>query len=84
MCLESTSDWEVVQFLMYGWPLNHDGRPVTVNRINHKSAVVYPQQVMAYIKKELQYNCLLGPFVSLPWRKLVAVSPMSTRPKKGT
>ena len=35
-----------------------------------------------YIHKELSLDCLMGPFLSPPWDKHVAVSPMSTRPKK--
>ena len=80
----SVSDREVVQFLTYGWPLNHDGRPATINTTNHSSAIRYPQQVQQYISKELNANCLLGPYVTPPWDQHVAVSPMSTRPKKDT
>ena len=49
---------------------------------NHGSAIVHSQAVNAYIVKELQTGCLLGPFITSPWSTDTAVSPMSTRPKK--
>ena len=79
---ETDSDREVIQYLMYGWPANHDGRKVTVNTGNHSTADRYHRQVTEYIRKELGHKCLLGPFATLPWSENVAVSPMSTRTKK--
>ena len=78
----SVADREVVQFLQFGWPLNHDGRKVTVTLDNHASAKQYPDQMWHYICKEWRLGCLLGPFLRLPWQEQVAVSPMSTRPKR--
>ena len=79
----SASDREVLQYLMFEWPLNHDGRPVTVTLKNHKSAEKFPQHVTQYICKEMKLKCLFGPFLTIPWdSKQVAVSPMSTRAKK--
>ena len=78
----STADREVVEFMRYGWPLNHDGRTTSVSICNHNSAERHPEQVEDYIQKELRLGCLLGPFISLPWSNGVAVSPMSMRPKK--
>ena len=84
-CLASSpSDREVVQFLTYGWPLNHDGRQVSQTYCNHRSAAAFPDQVDAYIRKEWKLGCLLGPFITPPWSQLVAISPMSTREKKGS
>ena len=87
LCMQlasSTSDREVVNFLLYGWSLNHDGRPATINHTNHASALNHAQHVTNYIQKELSLGCLLGPFATIPWSKDVATSPMSTRPKKNS
>ena len=81
---ESTSDREVVQFMRYGWSLNHDGRQVSVSWFNHASAIRYPVVMEDYLRKEQALGCLLGLFLSLPWEEHVAVSPMSTRPKKNS
>ena len=78
----STADREVVQFLRYGWSLNHDGSPVTVTWGNHAFAERYPQLMQEYLDKEFAMGCLLGPFETIPWQRAVVVSPMSTRPKK--
>ena len=78
----STSDREVVEFMTYGWSLNHDGRPTSVTLKNHASVDRFLEAMQKYIGKELQMGCLLGPFITLPWMTEVAVSPMSTRPKK--
>ena len=79
---ESTSDREVVQFMIFGWSLNHNGAPVTISTFNHPSADRHPDVMNDYIRKEFAHGCLLGPFVTPPWTGAVAVSPMSTRPKK--
>ena len=78
----SVADREVVQFMTYGWPLNHDGRQVSVTLHSHVSACWYLEAMDQYFMKKQKLGCLLGPFASLPWMTLVAVSPMSTRPKK--
>ena len=79
---ESTSDREVVQFLQFGWPLNHDGRQLAVVLHNHPSAEAYYHQVTDYITTEMQMGSLLGPFAMLPWQTQVAVSPLSMTSKK--
>ena len=78
----STSDRETVGFLRYGWSLNHDGSPVTMCLKNHTSALQYPVQMTEYIIKEMSLDSLLGPFLTSPWKGLVACSPMSTTEKK--
>ena len=80
---ETVSDRETVQFITYGWPLNHNGSMTTQTIGNHSSAVNFREQVDKYVSKELSYQCLLGPFITPPWDVNVAISPMSSRPKKG-
>ena len=79
---ESTFDRNTVLCLLYGWPLNHDGSNTVCTFSNHPSALRYPSHMDEYIHKELRLNALLGPFITLPWLESVAVSPMSTTPKK--
>lgn len=81
----SSSDREVVMFLRYGWPLNYTQPPGGQPPLtfgNHKGAVLHAQEIREYIKRELAYGALSGPYCSLPWLDRVAVSPMTTRPKK--
>ena len=79
------SDREVLTYLRFGWPINRDESPVTCTWENHGSALQHEEQVTKHIMKELRYNTLLGPFVTSPFgEKITGISPMSTRPKKGT
>ena len=79
----SASDREVVKYLTFGWPLDHDGRETTITLGNHALAEKYPQQVGDYILKEVCAARLIGPLVTIPWTsKPVVISPMSTRPKR--
>ena len=74
----TTSDKETVQFLTYGWPLNHDGRPVSQTYTNHRSAVDFPQEVYNYICKEWKLGCLLIEFLGVLYNFLemtISVTP---------
>ena len=81
---ESTSDREVVQMLTFGWPFNHDNRRTTITLENHRTAINFPEHMQKYLVKELKNDRLCGPFITPPWSGTVAVSPMSTRPKRGS
>ena len=75
----SVSDREVVMFMKFGWPLNHDGSPTSVTLGNHPSANRHREHISNYIAKEVSMGCLLGPFITRSWIQGVAISPMSTR-----
>ena len=82
---QSRSDREVATYLTYGWPLNRREGPVSQTFFNHSSATEYPEQIRKYITKEMKHDTLLGPFLISPFKvEVTGVSPMSTRPKKGT
>ena len=81
----SQSDFEVLEFLRYGWPLNREPGPVAQTWENHALANRYPQQISNYLATELQHGSMMGPFVTSPFNKdETGVSPMSTRPKKNS
>ena len=42
---KSMSDREVLTFLKYGWPINHDNSPLPRTYMNHDSANKHPNQV---------------------------------------
>ena len=50
--------------------------------INHKGATQFPQHVDDYIKKEIEHGAVIGPFEAIPFKSQVAISAISTRPKK--
>ena len=72
----------VVDYLEFGFPLSIDYSRFSYNEQveNHKSALMYPEAVDAYLRVEKQHNAIVGPYSINPFHKL-HVSPMMTRPK---
>ena len=67
--------------IKFGFPLDFDrDSAITSQCINHKSATEYLDHVMAYLKEELQYQAILGPFKQLPIDQL-HISPFMTLDK---
>ena len=60
-------DQQLVQCLKYGFPMGFN-QDCDLRHVieNHKSASDYPLQVQAYIKKELHFGALKGPFDTNP------------------
>ena len=81
---ESDHDQRIVEYLRFGWPINHDGRKTTISLFNHPTATHHGDHVLKYLQKEYRLGCLLGPFATVPWQTGVAVSPMATRPKRNS
>ena len=84
--LQDYGDQEVVEWAQFGWPA---GRlPILedpkCSTKNHKGATDYPQHLTKYITKELKYGAVMGPFSKIPFKSRIGISPLSTRPKKGT
>ena len=81
--LDRYSDLAVIQFIKFGWPINHDGRQYS-NGIcdNWKGANVHLNQVKKYLDTELHYKSVIGPFKSNPFVQDIRISPLNTRDKK--
>ena len=79
-------DKELLEWLRYGWPTGRlpSLRPRGQSTQNHKGATVHPEHLQAYIKKEQKYQAVMGPFKKIPFKDNVGISPLSTRPKKGS
>ena len=76
-------DREIIRYIKYGWPIDHDGRETnTTPPRNHSSATSYPKDILGYLEKELMYGAVVGPFKHNPLTEKVALSPLSTREKK--
>lgn len=76
-------DAEIFHYLRYGWPLGYNMKtpPQSVDK-NHQSAVNFEQHIREFIKTELEFKALTGPFDSRPFLPWTRVSPMMTRIKK--
>lgn len=78
-------DNELCHFLQFGWPIGYlsDKIPVSVND-NHPSALAYPTHVDDFIKTEIGFGAIEGPMSEEPFAPWTRISPLMTRPKKGT
>lgn len=78
-------DTELCSMLEFGWPVGflNEKPPVSVPT-NHKSAVDNPSHIQRFIETELVFKAMLGPFSSLPFKQWTRLSPLMTRPKKGS
>ena len=81
--LEAYHDKEILEYIKFGWPVDHDGRETqSTPPRNHDSATKCPGEVRKYLIKEATYNAILGPFKHNPISSSVALSPLSTREKR--
>ena len=53
-------------------------------KFNHKGANEHPEQLRKYINKELHHGAVMGPYKKIPFMGSSGISPLSTRPKKGS
>ena len=81
--LQFYEDKELINYLKYSWPLN------AINTIedhslpsNQKGARENPEDIRAFLRKELEEGAIIGPFKKNPFGKVARFSPLDTRPKK--
>lgn len=85
MLLQNYHDNELCHFLAYGWPLSFYAQdlPETVLK-NHPSATEFPEHIQKFLATELQFKAIEGPFQASPFTPWSRISPLMTRPKKGS
>ena len=72
------SDYQVFEFLEYGWPVGHNGSSFRSSSCrNHTTATDFPEQITKYLIKEASYQAVGGPF-----NDPIALSPLNSVPKK--
>ena len=77
-------DQQLLEFLTFGFPLDfHRNSPLSWEGDNHKSALEYPQDIDAYLKEEIHFNAIVGPFDKHPCHN-GHISPFMTRDKPGS
>ena len=63
MRLKNYHDVEVCEYIRYGWPVGYTApAPPPVAYVNHDSATKHPDEVRAFISKELRLGGIIGPF----------------------
>ena len=82
--LVNYTDKEIVQLLQFGFPIEcaTQGQGEIKFSKNHAGAEQFPDDIDAYIAKELKKGTLIGPFKTNPFGSKARFSPMNTRPKK--
>lgn len=83
--LKGYHDNELCHFLAYGWPIGYYSLklPESVAK-NHPSAVEYPEHIRQFIKTEKSFQAIEGPINGPPFKPWARISPLMTRPKKGS
>ena len=76
----------MIEWMRYGWP---SGRLPTLAEPrhcgeNHKGATDHPEALRKYIHKEMAQGAVMGPYSKIPLQGKAGISPLSSRPKKGT
>ena len=69
LCLPLKGYWDaqLIDLLRFGFPLDYDRNSVLqCNSKNHSSASEFPQDIEAYLKEEVQFGAILGPFHTDP------------------
>lgn len=81
--LKEFHDQALCKFLKYGWPVGYHvyEPPATVDS-NHPSAQMNIQHVRDFIRKELEFDAIVGPFHAPPFVPWCRISPIMTRPKR--
>ena len=75
-------DSEICNFLRFGWPVTYTSPDLpTASHVNHASATRHGGAVDAFIRKELDKDALLGPFLQPHFRPWTQTSPLMTRDK---
>lgn len=78
--LQDYPDNQIIEFLEFGWPIERATElplPDSKGR-NHMGAVQFPDQVDAFIQREINNGVLSGPHDSPPLKSGFAISPINT------
>ena len=83
--LKNYHDTQLLDFLSYGWPIDYTASfPPTPTYTNHAKDTESISQIFKFVATELSHKALLGPFDAPPFQPWTQISPIMTRPKKGT
>ena len=75
----------VVEFFNYGWPINYKSHQLQQSTQHTlPSALAFSDHVRAYIKAELSFTTIAGPFQKNPLHQHPICFPLQTVPKRGS
>lgn len=83
--LDGYHDADVVKYLRFGWPISYTAKQLPKSTpVNHPSANNYEEHIQHYLKTELGYQSIAGPFQVNPLSDPLVCSPLQTVPKRGS
>lgn len=83
--LHGYHDNQLCHFLAFGWPIGYYSPYIPRSvEVNHPSATAHPTHVESFLEVEKQHRAIAGPFDDLPFTPWTRISPLMSRPKKGT
>lgn len=81
--LQDYADRVVCEFLEFGWPVGFMPTTLPVFYLwTHRGALLFLEQVTAYLTKEIYLGRVAGPFDAVPFTDGFVVSPLNTVPKR--
>ena len=81
--LKDYGDKNLIKFLKYGFPVDHDGKHGTsALRKNHAGATEFGKHVDALVNKEVKLGATLGPLKRVDFDGKYCISPLNSVPKK--
>ena len=81
--LQDYEDSAVCDFLEFGWPVGFMSTTLPVFDLRtHRGALLFSEQVTAYLTKEISLGRVAGPFDAVPFTDGFVVSPLNTVPKR--
>ena len=73
----------ICEFLEFGWPIGYTSDTLPIFDLRtHRGALDLPDQVNAYLSKELKLGRIAGPFDTVPLAQGFVVSPLNTVEKR--
>ena len=81
--LQDYEDSAVCDFLQFGWPVGFMPTTLPVFDLRtHRGALLFWEQVTAYLTKEISLGRVTSPFDTVPFTDGFVVSPLNTVPKR--
>ena len=73
----------ICDFLEFGWPIGYMSDTLPIFHLRtHRGALTFPDQVNAYLSKEVQLGRIAGPFDKAPFMQGFVLSPLNTVEKR--
>lgn len=83
--LQEYHDNQICHFLAFGWPIGYYSSSIPKSvEANHPSATAHPDHVETFIQTEKEHHAIAGPFDAPPFAPWTRLSPLMSRPKKGS